>query len=118
MGIADVARKGDTNLKDWIIFHADEITCSETQRDNTGLREFREVPCVAVCMYACVRACVRLHRTAYCHGLRPRAREALHVRCLMFMLCTRERACVACVSEAGVVIEWLCLCDGVSLWVR
>jgi len=42
VGIADVARKGDTNLKDWIIFHSSHIQTSESQRDNTGEREFRE----------------------------------------------------------------------------
>jgi hypothetical protein len=43
VGIADVARQGDTNLKDWIIFNASQFKISEQKRDNTGLCEFREV---------------------------------------------------------------------------
>jgi len=42
VGIADVAKKGETNLKDWILFRSNQLESSEEQRDNTGLREFRE----------------------------------------------------------------------------
>ena len=46
VGIADVAHKGDTNLKDWIIFKSLQMDVFGEERDNTGLREFREV-CVS-----------------------------------------------------------------------
>mmetsp|Transcript_36321 Transcript_36321/g.58576 ORF Transcript_36321/g.58576 Transcript_36321/m.58576 type:complete len:859 (+) Transcript_36321:178-2754(+) len=42
VGIADVASKGDTNLKDWIVFHSGLMEASQEQRDNTGERHFRE----------------------------------------------------------------------------
>lgn len=42
VGIADVAHKGDTNLKDWIILKSLQMEVFGEERDNTGLREFRE----------------------------------------------------------------------------
>mmetsp|Transcript_43765 Transcript_43765/g.138318 ORF Transcript_43765/g.138318 Transcript_43765/m.138318 type:complete len:949 (-) Transcript_43765:52-2898(-) len=42
VGIADAARKGDVNLKDWLIFYENQFVCAEQARDNTGARNFDE----------------------------------------------------------------------------
>jgi len=42
VGISDAARKGEVNLKDWIIFYATQLKPTESARDNTGNREFAE----------------------------------------------------------------------------
>eukprot|EP00286_Rhodomonas_abbreviata_P026452 CAMPEP_0181306350 /NCGR_PEP_ID=MMETSP1101-20121128/10249_1 /TAXON_ID=46948 /ORGANISM="Rhodomonas abbreviata, Strain Caron Lab Isolate" /LENGTH=945 /DNA_ID=CAMNT_0023412393 /DNA_START=482 /DNA_END=3319 /DNA_ORIENTATION=+ len=42
VGMSDAARKGDVNLKDWIIFYSSQVQTSESMRDNTGERRFCE----------------------------------------------------------------------------
>uniref|UniRef100_A0A7S1HN58 Phosphodiesterase n=1 Tax=Hemiselmis andersenii TaxID=464988 RepID=A0A7S1HN58_HEMAN len=42
VGISDAARKGEVNLKDWIIFYGNQMQAVDSARDNTGNREFAE----------------------------------------------------------------------------
>jgi len=42
VGMADAARKGDVNLKDWIIVYTHQLTAHRSERDNTGDRRFDE----------------------------------------------------------------------------
>jgi hypothetical protein len=42
VGITDAARKGEVNLKDWILFYDGQLKSGESARDNTGNREFAE----------------------------------------------------------------------------
>ncbi|KAJ1480387.1 hypothetical protein T484DRAFT_1810806 [Baffinella frigidus] len=38
----DKLSKGDINLKDWIIFGAEQLSASETTKDNTGKKAYTE----------------------------------------------------------------------------